>query len=86
MAQSTRSDNAAGPVDDAVGAREDVEFTAQQIGSAEIRSVAISDAPIEERRKQLRAMRTELEARRQAGNADLGPLVEEIDGVLGELT
>ncbi|PTW62932.1 hypothetical protein C8N35_101981 [Breoghania corrubedonensis] len=73
------------PVNDHVGGADDARATAQQIGSGEIEAVAVSAAPLCERRLRLREMRAELVARRDAGHGDLQPLIDEIDRTLARL-
>lgn len=73
------------PVDDAVGGPDDRRATAQAIGSHEIEAVTLMSASAEERCQRLLEMRSELTARRQAGNEDLAPLIEEIDRAVAKL-
>lgn len=73
------------PVDDRVGGNDDVRATAQTISSAEIEAVTLEPVSREERRQTLLEMRDELKAREKAGNADLLPLIQEIDQAVHKL-
>ncbi|MCR9123369.1 MAG: hypothetical protein NXH91_13975 [Phyllobacteriaceae bacterium] len=69
------------------GAESDAEKTAQSISSQDIRAVAISAEPVDERLAALKSMKTELEARLSAdAGSDLGPLVEEVDSAIENLS
>ncbi|MBO6638124.1 MAG: hypothetical protein JJ920_13240 [Roseitalea sp.] len=69
------------------GSGDDAEKTAQSISSQDIRAVAISAEPVDERLAALRSMKTELEARLSADRgSDLGPLVDEVDNAIENLS
>ena len=73
------------PVNDRVGGGDDVRATAQQIGSGEIEAVAVSAAPLKDRRNRLAEMRKELVARRDAGHGDLQQLIDEVDRTMAKM-
>ncbi|WP_306051762.1 hypothetical protein [Oceaniradius stylonematis] len=69
------------------GAEDDADKTAQSITSRDIRAVAISAEPVDERLAALKSMKTELEARLSVdGGGDLAPLVEEVDNAIENLS
>lgn len=68
------------------GTGDDADKTAQSITSRDIRAVAISAEPVDERLAALKSMKTELEARLSADGGDLAPLVEEVDNAIENLS
>ncbi|MCO6407797.1 MULTISPECIES: hypothetical protein [Hoeflea] len=75
------------PVDAQIGGDGDIDGIAQTLTADDINAVLMSPQPAEQRLESLKAMRAEIEARSHAdfGN-DMGPLLDDIDAAIAQLS